>query len=52
MQLVFPDATRVLWRATGGAAAAGIFLNRKKFFPEWIRKLSSKGKDTETAQTP
>jgi hypothetical protein len=34
----------------GGAAAAGIFLNRKKFFPEWIRKLLGKGK--ETAQTP
>jgi hypothetical protein len=30
--------------------AAGIFLNRKKFFPECIRKLSGKGKDTETAQ--
>jgi hypothetical protein len=42
----------VRWRAAGGAAAAGIFFKQKKFFPEWIRKLSGKGKDTETAQTP
>jgi hypothetical protein len=38
MQLVFPDATRVLWRATGGAAAAGIFLNRKKILPRVDKK--------------
>jgi hypothetical protein len=42
----------VRWRAAGGAAAAGIFFKQKKFFPEWIKKLSGKGKDTETTQTP
>jgi hypothetical protein len=34
------------WRCGGGD-----FFNIKKFFPQCIRKLSGKGKDTETAQT-
>jgi hypothetical protein len=58
--VVVVDLVEVLlrrrWRCGGVQRAVrrrrGFFLKQKKIFPEWIRKLSRKGKDTETAQTP
>jgi hypothetical protein len=56
--VVVVDLVEVLlrrrWRCGGVQRALrrrrSFFFNRKNFFPEWIRELSGKGK--ETAQTP